>query len=296
MKSDKKMMEKDVHEAVVEGFEFVEAPRVSPEGDVWFSDLTGGGVYRKRIGEAVETMLPGRLWVGGIVFDRSGKVLCSGKGGIVALDPGTGAVTTVLDTLDDKPIVAVNDMEGDGRGGFFAGTIDFDAILARGETPQPGQFFHMSAEGKITILRRDVFATNGIALSPCGRWLYHSETSKGIWRYPVGSDGLPGDGTLLAPLEDSDGLALDADGCLWVACWASGTLVRLSPDGEQLSEQSYGFPHLVSLAFDCVDPRRLYVSTGGNADAPAKGGVIAINLDVEGLCGAPTSLDFLETA
>lgn len=285
-----------MHETLAEGFEFVEAPRVSPEGDVWFSDLTGGGVFRKRPGQKVETMLQGRLWVGGIVFDNSGKVLCSGKGGIIALDPETGAVTTVLDTLEGKPIIAVNDMEGDGRGGFFAGTIDFDAILARGETPEPGQFFHMDVAGRITILRRDVFATNGIALSPCGRWLYHSETSKGVWRYPMSDDGLPGDGILLASLDDSDGLALDAEGCLWVACWASGTLVRISADGERLGTFSYGFPHLVSLAFDSVDACRLYVSTGGNAEAPAKGGVIAVNLDVEGLCGAPTSLDMLEKA
>ncbi|WP_144096033.1 SMP-30/gluconolactonase/LRE family protein [Croceicoccus sediminis] len=289
-------MEKDVHETLAEGFEFVEAPRVSPEGDVWFSDLTGGGVYRKPPGQDVETMLQGRLWVGGIVFDRSGAVLCSGKGGIVALNPETGAVKTVLDTLDGKPIVAVNDMEGDGRGGFFAGTIDFDAILARGEAPEPGQFFHMDAAGRITILRRDVFATNGIALSPCGRWLYHSETSRGIWRYTMDDDGLPGEGILLAPFEDSDGLALDAEGCLWVACWASGTLVRISADGERLGTFHYGFPHLVSLAFDSADPRCLYVSTGGNAEKPAMGGIIAVNLDVEGLCGAPTSLDMLEKA
>lgn len=285
-----------MHETVVQGYEFVEAPRVSPEGDVWFSDLTGGGVYRKRAGKEVETMLPERLWVGGIVFDSSGMVICSGKGGIVALNPATGAVATVLDTLEGKPIVAVNDMEGDGRGGFFAGTIDFDAILVRGDTPEPGQFFHMSAEGEITILRRDVFASNGIALSPCGRWLYHSETSKGVWRYPVGANGLPGEGTLIASLEDSDGLALDAEGSMWVACWASGSLVHISADGEILDTSTYGFPHLVSLAFDTQNPRRLYVSTGGNADAPGKGGVIAVELDVEGLCGATTSLKMLEDA
>ena len=283
-----------MHETLVQGFEFAEAPRVSPEGDVWFSDLTGGGVYRKRPGHEVETMVPARQWVGGIVFDRSGQVLCSGKGGIVALNPGSGALTPVLSELEGKPIVAVNDMEGDGRGGFFAGTIDFDAILARGETPEPGQFFHMSAAGKVTILRRDVFASNGIALSPCGRWLYHSETSRGIWRYPLGGDGLPGEGILLASLEDSDGLALDREGCLWVACWASGTLVRMNADGETLATSSYGFPHLVSLAFDPGNTRRLYISTGGNPDAPGKGGVIAIDLDVEGLCGAPTALEMLE--
>ncbi len=282
-----------MHDVLVEGLQFVEAPRVSPQGDLWFSDLTGGGVYRKRPGKAAEVMLPGRMWVGGIMFDRSGQVLCSGKGGIVALDPATGQTTTVLDELDGQPIVAVNDMEGDGRGGFYAGTIDFDAILARGDTPQPGRFFHMSADGTLTTLRSDVFASNGIALSPCGRWLYHSETSKGIWRYPL-ADGLPGEGKLIAPLEDSDGLAVDSQGCLWAACWASGTLLRLSGDGKTMTTMSFGFPHIVSLAFDERDPRRLYVSTGGNADAPGKGGIITLEVEVGGLCGSPTELACLK--
>ncbi len=285
-----------MHETLVEGYEFVEAPRVSAEGDVWFSDLTGGGIYRKRPGQPVETMLADRLWVGGMLFDSSGKLLCSGRGGIVALDPVSGAVTKVLDRLEGRDIVAVNDMEGDGRGGFFAGTIDFEAILLRGEEPEPGQFFHMSAAGEVTILRRDVFASNGIALSACGRWLYHSETSKGIWRYPMGEDGLPGEGTLLAPFADSDGLALDTEGCLWVACWESGTLVRVSPDGTTMDTVRAGFPHLVSVAFAAHDPTRLYVSTGGNADNPGKGGIITVPSDVAGLCSAPTSLRMLETA
>ena len=90
-------METDVHETLVQGFEFVEAPRVSPEGDIWFSDLTGGGVYRKRPGKAVETMLPGRMWVGGILFDQSGQVLCSGKGGVRRRgSPEPDEFTTVL--------------------------------------------------------------------------------------------------------------------------------------------------------------------------------------------------------
>lgn len=285
-----------MYETLAQGFEFVEAPRVTPEGDVWFSDLTGGGVFRKRPGHAVEPMLPGRMWVGGILFDRSGHVLCSGKGGIVALDPRSGEVTTVLDELDGRPIVAVNDMEGDGRGGFFAGTIDFDAILARGETPGPGQFFHMSADGTLTVLRDDVFASNGIALSPCGRWLYHSETSKGVWRYPMGDDGLPGEGVVLVPLEDSDGLVVDGEGCIWVACWASSKLVRISAEGEMMETLTFGFPHLVSLAFGQPDAKRLYVSTGGNAEHPAQGAIIALGVGTDGLCSAPTALRLLETA
>lgn len=280
-------------EVVAKGFAFIEAPRVMANGDLWFSDLNGGGVYRKRKGCAVETMLPGRQWVGGMVFDESGAVLCGGKGGIVALDPVSGATIPVLSELEGVPIIAVNDMEGDGRGGFFAGTIDFVSIMEKGEPPSPGSFFHVSAEGKVTVLRRDVFASNGIATSPCGNWLYHSETSRGIWRYRLGADGLPGPGTLLVEEEDSDGLAVDSDGNLWLACWSSSRLMQYAPDGTALQALTLPYPHIVSVAFDPTNSHRLFVATGGNDNARNAGAVVSIQVKVPGLPGPLTRLETL---
>jgi xylono-1,5-lactonase len=279
---------------MAEGYDFIEAPRVNANGDLWFSDLNGGGVYRKRAGFAVETMLPDRQWVGGILFDKSGKVLCGGRGGIVALDPDSGATVPVLSELEGVPIIAVNDMEGDGRGGFFAGTIDFVAIMETGETPSPGSFFHFSADGKVTVLRRDVLASNGIATSPCGKWLYHSETTRGVWRYPIGDHGMPGAGTLLVEEADSDGLAVDSEGNLWLACWSTGRLVHYAPDGTRLQALTFPFPHVVSVAFDPQDRYRLYIATGGNADAPNAGAVLRMEVAVPGLPGPLTKLAILD--
>lgn len=288
------MNEADNCEIVADGFEFIEAPRVSPQGDVWFADLTGCGVYRKRAQEPVETMLPGRQWVGGLVFDTSGQVLCSGRGGIVALDPQTGRTTPVLEEIEGEPIVAVNDIEGDGRGGLFGGTIDFVAVFETGTLPAPGKLFHLSAEGVVTVLRRDVAASNGLAASPCGKWLYHAETGRGVWRYPLADSGLPEEGTLLAEIEDCDGIAVDANGDIWVACWDSGCLLHLDAQGRRIGKRDFDPPHVVSLCFDGRDPSCLYISTGGNADHPGRGEVIACQLDVRGLTSPLTSLAMLE--
>lgn len=281
-------------ELIAQGFDFVEGPRVSPEGDIWFADLTGTGVFRQRAGHEIESMIPGRQWVGGILFDESGMVLCSGRDGIVALDPDSGKTREILTHIEDRPVIAVNDMEGDGRGGFFAGTIDFVSIMEKGEAPSPGLFFHMSADGTITVLRRDVFASNGIAMSPCGKWLYHSETSRGIWRYPLGPDGMPGDAELLVGLEDSDGLVADEQGNLWLACWSSGKLMQFSADGTCLGVLGFPYPHIVSLAFASDDPSSLVIATGGNADVPQAGAVLKLQVDVPGLPGALTRLKVLE--
>lgn len=281
-------------DVVASGFDFIEAPRLSPEGHVWFADLTGSGVFRRRQDGEAEAMLPGRQWVGGLLFDASGKVLCSGRGGIVSLDPETGETETVLAEIEGEPIIAVNDMQGDGRGGFFAGTIDFVSIFEKGTAPGPGVLFHMAADGTVTVLRRDVFASNGIAASPCGQFLYHMETGRGIWRYPLADDGMPGDGEIIVPLEDGDGLAADSAGNLWAARWSTGHLQHFAPDGTLLADLTLGYPHVVSLDFGATDPHHLHVSTGGNADAPRSGAVLRLPVAVPGLAGPLTRLRMLE--
>ncbi|GGC16734.1 calcium-binding protein [Novosphingobium marinum] len=282
-------------ETIAEGFSFVEGPRVSPEGDLWFADLSGTGVFRKRSGSAPEEMVPARQWVGGIVFDESGMVLCSGRDGIIAVDPATRATIDVLREIDGEPVIAVNDMEADGRGGFFAGTIDFVSIFETGETPRPGKFFHMSAAGEVTVLRSDVFASNGMARSPCGKWLLHSETSRGIMRYPLDDTGMPGEGEMIVDLPDCDGLVADSAGGFWVACWETGRLLHYDADAQCTTGFTFPQPHVVSLDFSAIDPSWLYVSTGGNQDAPDLGAVLRMRVDVPGVPGGLTKLRMLES-
>ncbi|MBP8230908.1 MAG: SMP-30/gluconolactonase/LRE family protein [Rhizorhabdus sp.] len=282
-------------EELASGFLFVEAPRAAADGSIWFSDLSAGSVHRREADGTVRTMLTGRDWVGGLVHDASGKVLCGGRGGIIALDPLTGDTQVVLSEIEGEPIIAVNDMEADGAGGFYAGTIDFVSIMELGRKPAPGCLFHMDASGKITVMRRDVFASNGIAFSPCGRWLYHSETSCGVWRYALG-DGVPEKPELFISLDDSDGLVTDRDGALWVACWESGILRRFSAEGRQTHCLTSHAPHIVSVAVMPGEPASLLVTTGGNAEASGVGGLLRLAVDVPGVADHKTALTMLERA
>ena len=280
-------------EELCEGYAFLEAPRGAPDGSQWFADLLGASVYRRGADGHVQAMLTGRDWIGGIVHDASGQVLCSGRGGIVALDPVTGATQPVLSEIEGEPIIAVNDMEADGQGGLYAGTIDFVSIMELGQAPSPGRFFHMDAQGTVTVLRRDVHASNGIAFSPCGRWLYHSETSRGIWRYPRNGKAL-GVPELFIALDDSDGMVADMDGGLWVACWDRGTLLHFTADGEQTECLTSRFPHIVSLGFEPNDPHSLLVTTGGNAEVTGAGALLRLKVTVPGVAEHRTALAMLE--
>ena len=288
------MSEQDISdfEQLATGFTFCEAPRAMPDGSVWFSDLMAGSVHRRDRDGSVRTMLAGRQWVGGIVHDASGAVLCSGRGGIVALDPATGATRVVLDSIEGTPIIAVNDMEADGQGGLYAGTIDFVALFERGEMPGPGLFFHMDAAGAVTVLRRDVLGTNGIALSADGRWLFHSETGRGVWRWRLVA-GRPEAPELFIALDDSDGMVVDQAGGLWVAGWESATLRHFDAQGTQTQVLTTQVPHIISVAVAADDPHALLVTTGGNADVQGAGGLLRVRVDVPGVRDRSTALAML---
>jgi D-xylonolactonase len=268
---------------VADGFQFVEAPRVDEQGTVYFSDLTAGGYYRRKPGRAVETVLKDRLWIGGAVLDESGSIICSGKGGLVHVDQATGVATPILKELDGEPLIAINDIEADSRGGVFGGSVDFAALFERDEVPGGGQLFYMSPEGAVRILRDGLAVSNGLGFSPDGRMLYHAESTAGVWAYSLGQDGMPGRPDMFASIDDCDGLVVDSEGGVWVACWRSARIQRYRRDGVLDQSLTLPFPHIVSLAFGGPDLTDLYVTTGGNAEQPGKGAVVRVKTEVPGL-------------
>lgn len=278
-------------DVLAEGFGFVEAPRHAPGGAIYFSDLLDGGLYLRAPDGTLSCALPGRRWIGGVVINQDGDVLCTGEGGMVRLG-ADGQVMPVLTEMEGTPIIAINDIEAGPHGGIYGGTVDFNAILDQQGDPLPGSFFLLRPDGELVVLRRDLVASNGIGFSPDGRRLYHSETPKGVWVYELGDDGIPRDQRLFASVEDGDGLVVDVEEHIWLARWNSGQIIRYQPDGAIDRIVELPFPNLISLDFGGPDMRDLIVSTGGTDEATGRkiGGIVRIRTDVPGQESFPARL------
>lgn len=271
-------------DVLVDGFNFVEAPRNAPDGSVYFSELIEGGLYRHNPDGSVATILSDRRWIGGLVINRDGSVICSGEGGLVRVYPETGRVEPLLAEVDGKPVIAINDIEAGPTGGIYGGTVDFKAILEDGTEPSPGAFFLLRPDGELRIIHRDLVASNGMGFSPDLRRLYHSESPKGVWVHELDDQGLPGDRKMIVTIDDGDGLVVDAEEHIWLARWNSGQIIRYQPDGAIERVIELPFPNIVSLDFGGPDLRDLIVSTGGTDEATGRkiGGLIRIRTDVPG--------------
>jgi D-xylonolactonase len=265
-------------ETLASGYGLVEGPTVDADGNLYFSDVLGGGVYRLGPDGEITTVVPKRRGVGGIVLHADGGVVVSGRD-IVHVRDGENRTLLVVDDA-----LGWNDICADSAGRVYAGSIRFFVFDPDAE-PVPGELWRVDAEGKGTVLYDGVLHTNGVALSPGERTIYHSDTRNNvILVHTLADDGTASDRRVLHfPPNAPDGMAVDAQGLLWVASARAGCIARLTPEGEIDRVVDIPAQMVTSLCFAGGDARDLYVVTGDNTEAPERGGTIfRITVDVAG--------------
>lgn len=248
--------------SVATGFHFLEAPR-DDGSSVWFSDAVAG-LYRLHRDGRVDSFLPERSAIGGVAINRDGAIIASGGGGLVWLDPESGATGTLLGEIDGEPIAGINDIFPDGKGGLWFGTAQ--TVLSGPDGPPPmTKLYRFDPDGTPTLLWEGLKVANGIGLSPDGKRLYLNESWLGTYAYDLRPDGSLADRTLLSDRADCDGLAVDREGGVWIACFETGAILRVLPDG---TREEFAVParNVTSLCFGGADGRDLFVATGDGLD------------------------------
>lgn len=247
---------------LLSGWEFLEAPRVDARGNLYFSDVTLGGLHKLTPDGRVESFLPGRTWIGGIAFNDDGGIVCSGRDGLICFHERTGEIRPLLTALG-----AINDFCPDGAGGVIAGVIDADSVAAA-RAPEGRPLVRLSPSGQVTPLWDGITISNGVGLSPDGKRLYQSESYKALWVYDVAPDGTLGNRQLFADIRDADGLIVDAEGGVLVARFDSFGVTRFRPDGSV--DRHYAVPvrEAQSLTLAGADLKDLYIVTGSSFANP----------------------------
>jgi xylono-1,5-lactonase len=266
-------------ETLAFGYGLIEGPRVDGAGNLYFSDVTNGGVFRRRPSGEIETVVPKRRGVGGIALHAEGGIVISGKN-ICHVKDGA---TRVLFARDDIP--GFNDLFTDAQGRVYTGSMLTSPFGDTVGERKLGDCFRIDGEGRATALYGGVSLTNGIGFSPDGRRLYHSDTARGL--VLVHEIDSAGRATPLAPIRvegSPDGLAIDVEGGVWVALYEAGAVVRFKSDGSPDRRISVPARAVTSLCFGGADLRDLYVVSADNTDEPArKGSIFRMRSDVPGL-------------
>ena len=281
-----------------------EAQDIIGESPVW--DEPNGILHRVDIaGRALHTWAPGsgattvREFdgeVAAVVLTTDGRRLVAVERDLWLLDGDDARVLTSLDVSDD---FRFNDCQADPRGRLWLGTI------SRSRDVGASALYRM--EPDLTFRRMaDATLANGIAWSPAGDRLFFVETwlrRIDVYDFGLETGELSGGRPLVQFEPDAgtpDGLAVDAEGGVWVALFRGWSVRRYLPGGELDRDIRLPVSNAAAVAFGDHDLRRLYVTTGtAGLDAerlaaePGVGGIWALRPGMTGLepyrCALPGS-------
>jgi sugar lactone lactonase YvrE len=227
-----------------------------------------------------------------------GWLMLGMRDGLWRFDPARGERELLAPPPYDPKLQRFNDGKADPQGRFWTGTLH--------EPREPAlAALYRWAGGKLVRMAGDITTSNGLAWSPSGTTLYWSDTKAHLIR---ALDMDPRDGSLsnarvwarFAPrqagqsLDDyggrPDGATVDSEGCYWVAMFEGQRLLRLSPEGQVLSELKLPVRCATMPCFGDADLRTLYITTAREgrpaeelARQPWAGCVLRLRVPVAGL-------------
>jgi len=255
------------------------------ESALYWTDILGARLNRYSLtNNAVSSwIMPGYV---GWVIEREAGGFVVGLDRQVVFVTSEGTISRVAAELrEEPPDNRVNDAKADALGRIWAGTMPITA-----DRPS-GSLYRIDPDLSVHRLDRRYTIANGPAIAADGRFMYHTDTAlRTIFKYDISSEGALAPRTPFIVFEDDwgkpDGMTCDAEGCLWVASWGTGSVMRFAPNGQRESVISLPVSQLTSCTFAGAALDRMFVTSASmESDEPLAGALFEID---PGCTGVPT--------
>ncbi|HMJ14028.1 MAG TPA: SMP-30/gluconolactonase/LRE family protein [Polyangiaceae bacterium] len=266
-----------------EEFLFPEGPRWH-EGRLWFSDQHLKCVFTLDENGTLERVFDVPGAPSGLGWDSRGRLLVVSMEDRKLLRLEAGELRELAD-LSAHADFHCNDMVVDRQGRAYVGNFGFD--LWNGGSVSATRLAMVDEAGAVRVVAEDLLFPNGMVITPDGKTLILSETYAGrLIAFDIEADGSLSGKRVWAELnEPTDGIALDAEGCVWVAVpLCPGRFLRVAQGGEirqRIDLEEHG-------AYACTlggqDGRTLYLLEAREGQPkrmlPGNGRVRSVRVDV----------------
>jgi gluconolactonase len=261
----------------------LEGPRIGADGELVYSDVIAGGVFACAADGTVTELLAGRRGIGGIVPHADGGWVLSGRT-VIHLSPDGSQ----RELLSDPDAPGYNDLFSTPDGDLLAGELRYRPMS--GEEPVEGRVVSLSRGAAPRTLAEPVRWSNGIGLSPDAATVYVSDYARQEVLACPAAGGEPRR-FAASPRGSADGLAVDVEGCVWLALGEGGGVARISPEGEPVEIVEVPARFVSSISFGGDDGRDVLISTADNLIDPERGGMLLRSRsEVSGVPVTPVSV------
>ena len=216
---------------VLDGLAFPECPRWH-EGALFFSDMHAGVVWRLTTAGLSSKVLDLPTFPGGLGWlpDGSLQVVSMLDRRVLRLTSQGPVTIADLRSFASHP---ANDMVVDRQGRAYIGNFGFD--LNGGESPRPTVLLCVESNGGVRPVAKDLVFPNGMIITPDGKTLIVAETfASCLSAFDIQPDGALTNRRVFAALDKlrPDGICLDNEGAVWVACPGGNRIIRVKAGGE----------------------------------------------------------------
>jgi sugar lactone lactonase YvrE len=267
------------------------------EGPVWdagtgslrWVDILAGAIHRSELATGATTTRVLPTLVGAVAPKRSGGLVAAVTEGFAEVSGEvSGEYVVRRSVLADG--VRMNDAKCDPGGRFWAGSTAMDFAAGR------GALHVLEPDWSTRVVVDGLTQPNGLGWSPDGRTFYLVDSAeREISAFDAVGNRVTGRRLFCSFAADDvpDGLCVDSEGCLWVALWGGGRLVRIAPDGQLLSTLPVPVVQPSSCAFVGPDLDVLCVTSareglGLAPDDPAYDGSVLVFTGL-GVTGVPVA-------
>ena len=264
-------------------------------GDLFWLDIRRQRICRFNLALARQTgqwVLPER--VGCVALTTDARVLAVANGMTVSLlQLETGALQPFAAPRQAGTIYRLNDGAVDARGRFWINSMIDDYYSPEKFTG--GRLFRIDPDGCAKDMGLDLKLPNGIGWSPDNSKMYLNDTvdlATYVFDFDAESGLLSGQNVLIRHDGSHgmpDGMAVDADGNIWIAEWDGWCIQQFSPSGALLQTVSTPVRRPSSVAF-CGEALGVLMFTSATVDfktcdyleSPDAGGLFRLNPGVSG--------------
>ena len=198
--------------------------------------------------------------VGAAAPTADDRLVLALESGFALFDPDTGTLRHVAEIQNRAPDALMNDGKCDPQGRFVAGST------TRSETVGAAALYRLDTDCAVDVLFGEVTLSNGLGWSPDGRIMYYVDSAlQRIDTFRYSEAGEVMDRRIFVEIPEAagmpDGLAVDADGYVWLALWGGSAVRQYSPEGVLAGEVRLPVSQVTSCAFGGADWGDLFITS-----------------------------------